>query len=190
MPNYGHLSLSCAKIERPSPLEKPSCKVRLFAQDRSREYRQKVTATTPSQTAFHRIFQPLAQTAHVRFHRRKWVHTRRSGKDRTQGHTRRNRGHFGWGWYHYPRTVSHVSETLRGQGIERQTLPLWGLGQGCSRRTQKACGTAMRLCASLFRGVAALLGCTVLLPLLIQHDSVGYRRLEQEVSEGSVRVVL
>ncbi len=48
----------------------------------------------------------------------------------------------------------------------------------------------MRLCASLFRGVAALLGCTVLLPLLIQHDSVGYRRLEQEVSEGSVRVVL
>ena len=61
-------SLYLAKIERPSPLEKPSCKVRLFAQNRSRKYRQKVTATTPSQTAFHRIFQPLAQTAHVRFH--------------------------------------------------------------------------------------------------------------------------
>ena len=60
--------LSCAKIERPSPLEKPSCKVRLFAQNRSREYRQKVTGTTLFQTAFHRIFQPLAQTAHVRFH--------------------------------------------------------------------------------------------------------------------------
>ena len=30
---------------------------------------QKVTATTPSQTAFHRVFQLLAQTAHVRFHR-------------------------------------------------------------------------------------------------------------------------
>ena len=59
--------LSCAKIERPSPLEKPSCKVQLFAQNRSRNYRQKVTATTPSQTAFHRIFQPLAQMAHVRF---------------------------------------------------------------------------------------------------------------------------
>ena len=28
--------LSCAKIERPSALEKPSCKVRLFAQNRSR----------------------------------------------------------------------------------------------------------------------------------------------------------
>ena len=48
--------LSCAKIERPSPLEKPSCKVRLFVQKRSRKYRQKVTATMLFQTAFHRVF--------------------------------------------------------------------------------------------------------------------------------------
>ena len=54
--------LSCAKIERPSPLKKSSCKVRFFAQNRSCKYRQKVTATTPSQTAFHRIFQLLPQT--------------------------------------------------------------------------------------------------------------------------------
>ena len=60
-------------------------------------------------------------------------------------------GRFRWGRYYYPRTVSHVSETLRGQGVERQTLPLLGLGRVCSRRTQKACGTAMCLCASLFR---------------------------------------
>ena len=46
------------------------------------------------------------------------------------------------GRYHYPRTVSHVSETLRSQGVERQTLPLLGLGRGHSRRTQRACGTA------------------------------------------------
>ncbi|WP_419046619.1 hypothetical protein, partial [Dysosmobacter sp.] len=37
----------------------------------------------------------------------------------------------------------------------------WGL-VGCSQRTQKAFGTAMRLCASLFRGVAAPLGCAAL----------------------------
>ena len=55
-------------------------------------------------------------------------------------------GCFGRGWYHYPRTVSHVSETLRGHGAERRTLPLLGLGRVCSRRTQKAFGTAMRLC--------------------------------------------
>ena len=99
--------------------------------------------------------------AHVRFHRRKRVHTRLSAKDRTQGHTRRNRGRFGWGWYHCPRSVPHVSETLRGRVSERQTLPLLGLGRVYSRRTQKACGTAMRLCASLFRGVAAPLGCVI-----------------------------
>ena len=35
----------------------------------------------------------------------------------------------------------------------------------CSRRTQKTFGTAMRLCASLFRGVAAPLGCVICLQL-------------------------
>ena len=34
----------------------------------------------------------------------------------------------------------------------------WVLVGRCSRRTQRACGTAMRLCASLFQGVAAPLG--------------------------------
>ena len=72
-------------------------------------------------------------------------------------------GRFRWGRYYYPRTVSHVSETLRGQGVERQTLPLLGLGRVCSRRTQKAFGAAMRLCASLLRGVAAPLGCVIFL---------------------------
>ena len=48
--------LSCTKIERPSPLEKPSCKVRFFVQNRSRKYRQKVTATALFQTTFHRVF--------------------------------------------------------------------------------------------------------------------------------------
>ena len=74
-----------------------------------------------------------------------------SPKESTHRLTGRNMGHFGWGWYHYPRTVSHVSETLRGRGLERQTLPILGLGWMCSPKTQKACGTAMRLCASLFR---------------------------------------
>ena len=43
------------------------------------------------------------------------------------------------------------SRTSPGRVSERHTLPLLGLGRGCSRRTQRACGTAMRLCASLFR---------------------------------------
>ena len=60
-------------------------------------------------------------------------------------------GVLGGGWYHYPRSVPHVSETLRGRVSERQVLPLLGLGRGCSRRIQKAFGTAMRLCVSLSR---------------------------------------
>ena len=52
-----------------------------------------------------------------------------------------------------------------GRVSERQTLPLLRLGRGCSRRTQRAFGTAMRLCASLFRGVAAPLGCVICLQL-------------------------
>ena len=86
-------------------------------------------------------------------------------------------GVLGGGWYHYPRSVPHVSETLRGQGVERQTLPLLGLGRGCSRRTQRAFGAAMRLCASLLRGVAAPLGCVALLPLLVQPDLLGWKDL-------------
>ena len=162
MPNYGHLSLSCAKIERPSPLEKPSCKVQLFAQNRSRNYRQKVTATTLFQTASYSDFQLLAQMAHVRFHRRKWVLTRLRQQDRTQRPTRRNRG-VSDGALSLPSERSARSQTSPGRVSERRTLPLLGLGRERSRRTQKAFGAAMRLCASLFRGVAAPLGCAVLL---------------------------
>ena len=93
------------------------------------------------------------------------THTRLCQQDRTQRLTRRNRGCFGWGRYYYPRSVSHISETLRGQVSERQTLPLLRLDPVCSRRTQRACGTAMRSCASLFRGVAAPLGCVICLQL-------------------------
>ena len=57
------------------------------------------------------------------------------------------------------------SPTSPGRVSERQVLPLWGLGQGYSRRTQKAFGTAMRLCVSLFRGIAAPLGCVICLQL-------------------------
>ena len=43
------------------------------------------------------------------------------------------------------------SPTSPGRVSERQVLPLLGLGRGCSRRTQKAYGTAMCLCASMSR---------------------------------------
>ena len=78
----------------------------------------------------------------------------------TTAHTPKQ-GCFGRGRYYYSRSVPHALEALRGRVSERQTLPFLDLGRGCSRRTQKAFGTAMRLCASLFRGVAAPLGCVI-----------------------------
>ena len=50
-----------------------------------------------------------------------------------------------------PSAHSARSQTSPGRVSERQTLPLLGLGWVYFRRTQKACGTAMRLCASLSR---------------------------------------
>ena len=88
-----------------------------------------LSATAVSQIIFHPVFQLLLQTVHVCLHSRKRVHTCLRQQDRTQRLTRRNRGRFGWGCYLYPRTVLRGSETLRGQGVERQTLPLLGLGR-------------------------------------------------------------
>ena len=98
--------------------------------------------------------------AHVRFHRRKWVLTRLRQQDRTQRPTRRNRG-VSDGALSLPSERSARSQTSPGRVSERRTLPLLGLGRERSRRTQKAFGAAMRLCASLLRGVAAPLGCVI-----------------------------
>mgnify|MGYP001528680934 CR=1 FL=1 len=72
-------------------------------------------------------------------------------------------GAFRTGVVSLPSDRSARSQTSPGRVSERRTLPFWGLGRGHSRRTQRAFGTAMRLCVSLFRGVAAPLGCVILL---------------------------
>ena len=79
---------------------------------------------------------------------------------RTAAHTAKH-GVFWVRVVSLPSARSARSRTSPGRVSERHTLPLLGLGRGCSRRTQRACGTAMRLCASLFQGVAAPLGCVI-----------------------------
>ena len=70
-------------------------------------------------------------------------------------------GAFRTGVVSLPSDRSARSQTSPGRVSERRTLPLLGLDRGHSRRTQRAFGTAMRLCVSLFRGVAAPLGCVI-----------------------------
>ena len=76
-------------------------------------------------------------------------------------------GAFRTGVVSLPSDRSARSRIFPGRVSERRTLPLWDLGRVYSRRTQKASGTAMCLCVSQSRGVAAPPGC-VILSLLCQ----------------------
>ena len=139
--------LSCALIERVNKGRKPP--KRGMA---GRETRIPKGLVPHRRSGIHRGFSYIAHNRrNVRF-KGLWRDTHHPiPEPRTQRLTRRNTGRFGWERYHYPRSVLRGSETLRDRVSERQTLPLSGLGRVCSRRVQRACGTAMRLCASLSR---------------------------------------
>ena len=135
-------------------------------------------------TVFHPAFQLLAQMAHVRSHGRKWVHPRFCSEDRTQGHTRRNRGRFRWGWYHYPRSVPHVHKHPRAGCQNGKLCRFWVLA-GCTleeRRepSEQRCAYARRCPA----GVAAPLGCATL-PLLLQFALEGASQAVAETAENT-----
>ena len=97
---------------------------------------------------------------------------RRIAHNGTHGET----GAFRTGVVSLPSDRSARSPTSPGRVSERQVLPLLGLGRGYSQRTQRAFGTAMRLCASLFRGVAAPLGCVIPLLFLCTEELHGFGR--------------
>ncbi len=102
--------------------------------------------------------------AHVCFHRRKWVHTRLSEKDRTQGHTRRNRGRFERGGITTLDTYCTFTN-IPGPGIRTAYFAPFGSWPRVLPKNAESLGTAMRLCASLLRGVAAPPGCVTCLQL-------------------------
>ena len=82
-----------------------------------------------------------------------------SPEPRTQRLTRRNTGRFGWGRYHYPRSIPRVSETLRGRGLKRQTLPLLGLGREVLSKNAESLRNSdalMRVAVPRRRGPAGL----------------------------------
>ena len=100
----------------------------------------KLPSQTLSQTIFHRVFQLLPQTAHVCFHSRKRVHTRLRQQDPTQRLTRRNRGRFGWGWYHYSRSVPHVHQHPRAGYQNGKLCRFWGLVGGAPKERREPSG--------------------------------------------------
>ena len=110
-------------------------------------------------------FQLLSQMAHVCFHRRKWVHTRLSEKDRTQGHTRRNRGRFGRGRYHYPRHELHIHEHPRAGYQNGKLCPFWVSVEGTPEERREPAGQRCAYARRCPAGVAAPLGCVIFLLL-------------------------
>ena len=88
------------------------------------------------------------------------THSAFGEKSHTSAYTAKH-GAFRTGALSLPSTRAARSQISPGRVSERRTLPLLGLGRVYSRRTQRAFGTAMCLCASLFRGVAAPLGCVI-----------------------------
>ena len=88
------------------------------------------------------------------------THSAFGERSHTRAYTAKQ-GSFRMGVVSLPSDRSERSRIFPGRVSERRTLPLLGLGRVYSRRTQRAFGTAMCLCASLFRGVAAPLGCVI-----------------------------
>ena len=169
-----HLSLSCFLFPpRKNRERRRKCSHTNVSMHRSYELqgslkRRRKHPHPTSINGYHTVKMVLAQSStngpHSLSFTKVGTHSALGERSHTSAH-RAKQGCVGWGRYLYPRSVLRGSETLRGQGVERQTVPLLGLGRGHSRRTQRACGTAMRLCASLSRGVEAPLSCVICLQL-------------------------
>ena len=109
----------------------------------------------PSQRCFKPLFIASFNFSHkrrnTRFNGLRRVHTPPQPLTMHTAAHRAKQGPSGRGRYHYPRHVLHVHEHPRA-GCQNGVLCRFGILPGrCSRRTQRAFGTAMRLCASLSR---------------------------------------
>ena len=105
-------------------------------------------------------FQLLSQMAHVCFHRRKWVHTRLSEKDRTQGHTRRNRGRFERGGITTLDTYCTFTN-IPGPGIRTAYFAAFGSWPGVLPKNAESLRNSdalMRVAVPRRRGPAGLRG--------------------------------
>ena len=119
-----------------------------------------VPATIAKKLPAQRCFKPLLIPIFNFSHKRPtFAFTSESGH--TQRLTRRNRGRFGWGWYHYSRSVPHVHQHPRAGYQNGKFCRFWVLvGDAPEERrkpSEQRCAYARR-CSE---GVAAPLGCVI-----------------------------
>ena len=141
-------------------LDKPIADCFLFRPRKSCEKRKKRSHTNVSNASVTRSSTPPAQTAHVCFHGRDRVHTRLRSKNRTQRLTHRNRG-LPDGAAITTLGAFRTFANLPGPGVRTANFAAFGSWSGGLPKNTESLGTAMRLCVSLFRGVAAPLGCVI-----------------------------
>ena len=149
-------------------LDKPIADCFLFRPRKSCEKRRKRSHTNVSSTLSTRSSTPPAQTPQRSFRgTAAGTHLPSPTGSHTADH-RAKQGPSGRGRYHYPRHVLHVHEHPRAGCQNGVLCRFWGLVMGAPKERREPSGTAMRLCASLFRGATAPLGC-VILSLVFQH---------------------
>ena len=100
----------------------------------------------------------VCKTAHVRFHRRKWVPTRLSEKDRTPALTRRNRERFGWGAI-ITLDTSCTFTNIPGPGVRTANFAAFGAWSGVLPKNAESLRNSdalMRVAVPRRRGPAGL----------------------------------
>ena len=123
----------------------------------------------PLQRCFKPFLIPLFNFAHKRptfafTDESEYTHSPSPTGSHTRAHTAKQ-GAFQLGVLSLPSDRSACFGNPVWPGLKTANFAASGSWLVCSRKTQKAFGTAMRLCASLFRGVAAPLGCVICLQL-------------------------
>ena len=160
MPNYGHLSLSVLKSNGLRHSKNPPVKSNFSLKIVPATIAKKL----PPQRCSKPFLIPIFNFSHKRptfaFTGESATHSAFGEKSHTAAYTPKQ-GAFRMGVVSLPSERSARSQTSPGRVSERRTLPLLGLDRICSRRTQRAFGTATRISASLSRGVAAPLGCVI-----------------------------
>ena len=81
-------------------------------------------------------------------------------KSHTRAHTPKQ-GCFGWGWYHYSRSVPHVHQHPRAGYQNGKFCRFWGLVGGAPEERRKPTGQRCAYARRCSAGVAAPLGCVI-----------------------------
>ena len=129
--------LSCAKIERPSPSNKSGLKSSVFRpksfpQISPKSYRHNAVSNrslfrfSTSRTNGPRLLSLPKAGTHSPFRE----------KSHTRAHTPKQ-GCFGWGWYHYSRSVPHVHQHPRAGYQNGKFCRFWGLVGGAPKERRK-----------------------------------------------------